>query len=296
MRKIIITITVLFAYLVSFSQDISQKMKGIFSELDRKKIETNILINRTIEHVPMNKYVGSINDSIVDFRAWISLYNQIQQAYFETGLPTSKEILDKIGFDMKSMKTINDVIPIGILDFTYNRVKPDAYDRGLLYMDNDKVYPSTINEVEIYNIERCFAACALTTPIENNGNTVDFEVDERYIFSNTNKTIKTIVIDFDDGQGFQKININTIKSIYYESGTTKQIRVNVNYVDGESLHSTIKLEFYNEYQLKSGGGGGIDFGTVSSPNSSAAISAFWPSAGLNVTGTYGVWDACADGI
>ncbi len=170
----------------------------------------------------------SYDTSIVD--NWYNLYYEMYNAAYDTTLFITQDSIFQYSFP----KVLNDTIPIGILHWKYNKLKPGALDTNLYFRFdtvNNVVYDLVPQPISPYTVETIFAASPLTRDVTFANLTFQvtpdlFFTDPTTIYGPDNRILK---IDFDDGNGWVEFDpyIVTNHSVIYSSVGWKLIKTAV---------------------------------------------------------------------
>lgn len=116
----------------------------------------------------------------------------------------------------------NLTIPIGIIHYDYHKLKPNAIDDNLVYVDGESLKDTPGATENPFEQRRVFAATPMLDTVGSR--TLHFLVDLDFYFQNTCPSWNNFRIDFDDGNGYQKVNSNTTYTINYLTGGDKIFR------------------------------------------------------------------------
>ena len=171
---------------------LSRQLENAFSQLDKSKINSGILYNKIIWYTNIDLYDGRENITALNHKDWRQLYYQIYQAHLSP--PDMPEL---IGLYKQAKEIIqNGQVPIALLNYNFHRFKEQAFEKGLLKLENKKIIAGASKESP-YRQQQVFAVSALVS--DSWSKTVTFIIDERFIFSNKLLDKQSIEIDFDDG-------------------------------------------------------------------------------------------------
>jgi|GEM_PF-6554019 len=218
-----------------------QKMFSIFQNLDLTQVPSGLLIDKGFAFCPVEKYNGTLQpDNKVKFEHFDQLYTSMFSAAVDMAhYITHPDVAYKTAM---SSITQSSVIPILIEHFNFHKIKSTAIADNLISVSNEQLYDVLPRPSSPYQVQTAFAA----TSAINYATTLSlqFKVNSAYIFNNTGKTISTVQIDFDNGNGFQTVTINNTLNITYPSDGEKTLVVKVIYTDGTIIqsHSVLKID------------------------------------------------------
>ena len=139
--KTILDVFIGFLCVPAFGQEMKEAylraVDKMFSGIPANKVTTGVLIERAPNFVNMFLYKG-VHKDIIDtcnVQKWKQMYLQLHMAH-----------LDSLQFNYDSRiletdyseKTKSDDIPIGIMFYDYNRIDPEALNKGFLSIDTEK--------------------------------------------------------------------------------------------------------------------------------------------------------------
>jgi Secretion system C-terminal sorting domain/PKD-like domain len=141
-------------------------------------------------------------------------------------------------------------IPLGMINHSYNSIRPDAATLGLFTTNADTtiLYDNPNRTLSPYSIHRLFAALPYFRDgkYSSSGDVV-FNILPSFI--NVTDTIaEQVQIDFGDGLGYVNVNGGMIKTVYYSTSGTKTIKLKQG-----GLEAVCQFEFTKEdvfYNLK----------------------------------------------
>lgn len=195
---------------------------NMFDQLSPDNIKTKILIDKVIPFVNFSKYDGTDSIGIISFKDWREIYSEtnnatISDTLFQNLAATFKE----------AYRTKNDenVIPFGVINVKYNKLKDSALLKDLIYYQDGKLFNKPTKSESPYNEKRVFAAIPLIDELNLTDNRFIFS-DKTY-FSNDTAQIDHLEIDFDNGQGFNTYAMNEMINVDYTISGDKLIQVKV---------------------------------------------------------------------
>ncbi|MFH1194953.1 MAG: hypothetical protein V1720_04535 [bacterium] len=210
---------------------VSQKISDVFARLSQENISTGILHDKAISFVRIEEFDGKSFSKICRLKDWKQIYLEMFNSFLSK---PSMEELKSINHKINQFRD-RKVYPLGVINFDYNKIKTDAFERGML-KDNNGVIEYI--DGEPFEERSVFAVTALIEKTYR-GSSVEFLYSDEFYFSNKTQKIELIEIDFADGFGFRKI-IPGVIHINYSSPGVKNIRVIAHYENG----SINKSSFY----------------------------------------------------
>jgi len=135
----------------------------------------------------------------------------------------------------------SDAIPLAVLDVSYNRLRPDAIDRGLLAVESGRLVVSPGASAEDYlDGAQAFAATALTERTYR-GEKVAF-VLPRALYVTDGPLPARLEIDFDDGLGLRAVDFDVPVSVRYAATGPRTLQLRTTRTDGRVLWSRFPFE------------------------------------------------------
>ncbi len=216
----------------------------VFSGLSYDSIPTGILIEKAITGKGTT-YYGTENDSTSDFNVFYGLYKAIKD-----GSNNRASYWDYNDFKQAiDYASAENAIPIFILNYDYNTLKPYFIDSNLIDTIGGRLY-DVVGRVESpYVTRKLFSAT--TSRSYGASDSIRFICNQENYFSNDTSTIATIEINFDDGLGYRIISLNEPIDIHYISDGEKLIQYRITLTNSMVLkaHSTFQLKTEWEFEL-----------------------------------------------
>lgn len=223
-------------------------MEHIFGNIDKTKVTTGFLKEFGIRFNEVEAYDGIIDtDNLVDQTQWQSLYSSLYT--MRVGTVAQNMTAPNVVFnnlDTQQGNATEDVL-LAALYYNYQQYKTNAVSNGDVTVSNDQIFD--VAGRNPYNTKSVFGASPLNKRLQ--GDTFTFKLPSGLIHTNTSLSLSQVQVNFDDGNGYQTITLNTAKSVTYTSGGEKDITVKMVYTNGPTLYSQSKI--WVDY-IPSGGG------------------------------------------
>lgn len=208
---------------------VRNQLVHMFSDVDRTKVPTQLLLDYAIDLVELSNYDGrTLTDS-----NYISLidYENILRSIRSASVSTLKPF-DKVENIMTSFTGDNDntSLKMSVAFYKYNRIKANALEDGLIEFDE------TLGKLsDVYNAgtwvnpyeEGNLVAFAFNRSVVNLRTTLSLELTSAFMFSNNTDNIRYILLNAGDGRGWRKITINTPIDIHYTTAGEKEVIVRI---------------------------------------------------------------------
>lgn len=207
------------------------------SQLDISDMETSILFT-SFPVIDIADYQDNTNSSY----SFLQAYKAIASHDFEERFYSYENLQNDIKLNSA------DVIPIGILHTEYEVIKPEAIENGTVYADSNENVMRLQTETTIFNKNEL----SITAPLKPNhkGLQVTYKLSSEHIFNSTNKTISSIKMDFNDGQGFNNVPLNSNIIINYSNKGSKTLNSILTFSDGTSRTSSSTITIsYSKYDI-----------------------------------------------
>ena len=204
---------------------------NLITDLDKSKINTNILYNTVDEFAALSQFNAGAN---------ISNYKHFQQILNNLFLASNKD--EFISYkDLKKMnKRVNqNEVNIGIINSRFNSINYDAnnLENSALVIENGKFKISN-ESLPVFNDDEALVASTLQSYI--NGKNVIFNLNEDFIFQNQKASkIQEMKVDFGDG----------LERLVIQNGVLITSMVSVTYADYGKKKITMKAVLENGKEL-----------------------------------------------
>jgi hypothetical protein len=203
------------------------------ADLDRARISTGILYDRVFPLSAIGDYDGSAAACTADLHGWKQMYSEMWRASLgQAAWPALQTVLEAA-----RPGVARDIIPVGIMNFRYTRIRPDALERGALTVEDGRLREGM---GEPYVEKLVFAAAALKD-YTYRGAGVAFDFSRAWYFTNDPTVPARIDVDFGDGLGLRTVGAEACAVTYVTPGR-KVIAVRVCFEDGSVLRSSFSFE------------------------------------------------------
>lgn len=215
---------------------VTDRLAEFFQDLPAERVSTGILLDRTLSISDIENYNGSPAAPPTSLRTWRQIAHEIRHASLtEPSWPALEEVLERA-----RQRRRDGAVPIGVMDFRYQRIRPDALDTGALVVRNGR---AAIGKGDPFVASRVFAAAALRD-VTYRGEDVIFRLDRENYLSSDPRPPRQVMGDFDDGQGFVTIAFGRDHRVHYSVPGRKEIRLRITTADGELLHAAFPFDVH----------------------------------------------------
>lgn len=206
------------------------ELNTIFQNIDKSQIPTGYLEEYGPGFAPLSAFNGVLTDSnLCDFTAWQLLYGQIRASkiYGSTNLsplPVTTAAINAAGN--------SQVFALPLLLMDYNTLNPYAIQQNLFTISNTQLFDVPGRIQSPYLLKTLFSAA----PVVNTTNTgaITILVKQELFFTNTAKAISNIQVDFNDGNGFTLIPLNSAYTKIYVDTGYKRWKIKLTCTDNSS--------------------------------------------------------------
>ena len=193
----------------------------ILESIGETEVPTGILYDLVLPLSGIDRYDGGQASPPVSLSGWRQIYHEIRRASLEAEIPSLTEVLK--GADQT---VAGGAIPISVMDFRYNRIRPEALQGRVPDSRGQVPAPGGNALVE----SRVFAAAALRDHTYRGGS-VRFTLTPDWYRSNLPVRPSGIEADFGDGRGFVTLRAGEHHGVSYSSAGRKTVMVRVIYDD-----------------------------------------------------------------
>lgn len=237
-HKIIKSFLVVFVILLNLStiaqvDSVRLTLDNIFEHVDKSQIPTGYLEEYGAEFANLKTYNGILTDSnTLNSMAWHYIYASVYSAkiYGTNTLTTPENNYTVFNNEAKLNANVN---PVSMLALNYSSIKPDAVDNNLFTVSNNQLYDVTGRTQSPYQLNTFFAASPFYET--DNDGVLKLIFKQDLFINNTGKQVSSILVNFDDSNGFISANWDSQVSASYTDTGSKRLTFKLNFTDGSSL-------------------------------------------------------------
>ncbi|MCB2378519.1 T9SS type A sorting domain-containing protein [Hymenobacter sp. BT635] len=206
MKKALLIMSLLGLSLASWAQEatsLSQDLQSSLSTLDRNRIKTGVLYDLTLPVSKPEQFTGN-GQATNSYANWEQQYAEFYQASLnKTNLPTLSALREQI-----NGKIANGQVPLLVLDYTYDKLLPDAAAQKLITVDSlqARVYDGPDLSRSPYTQGRIFASAL---PIETYTGSYELYIGPEFYFTNNATKPADLWVDTGAGTGWQQLQMGT---------------------------------------------------------------------------------------
>lgn len=195
-----------------------------FSQIDTSHwITSGILYDKMDPTINLKKFDGSVNSPIFPFKDFSQLWMNLRSGYIDSTMFPS---FDSLFNQYLAFRNFHDAIPIIAYGLSFESFLPYSIDSGLVNLTNGtlslnkSLISSPFQKKVFWNVGVGFNNLKVK-------DTVSFILPLEFMFSNLKgiDSINNISIDFDDGNGFVQLVINSKTDVYYSTEGDKIINI-----------------------------------------------------------------------
>ncbi len=235
--------------------DFYNRVSYVFQHVDNSPVSTGLLLDCGVEFMNLGNFDGlALTDSnYVSLLDWRCNYATLLSSQFNgnisfTDFPT-------INSRISTATATNLPIPFVLLHYNYQVLRDDALSSGLMYSSNDQLYDVANRPASPYLNKTAFAISPALNYYKTTDGYVSFIFKSDLMFGNTGKTISTLKVNFDNGNGLQSLTTGMAYSAQYSSSGYKTLTYQITYTDNSVYtgHSKIYIDYQNESYTPGGG-------------------------------------------
>lgn len=237
------------------------EIESIFQHVNRTPVTTGLLTDYGIYFTNIDKFNGIPSDTnYIELTELQSLYLSLYTCRFNINatIPepvTVFDLVDTLGIQHSG------IILITGLHLNYERFKDNAVP-SLVYVSNNKIYDTPGRPTTPYEIKDAFALAPTRNWLK--GGSHQFMFKPELFVSNTGKTVASLQVDFNDGQGYQTLQANVPVNVYYTTEDEKVLKFKLTYTDASFRESRTKF-FVDEIPDIQARYGGLNVDTFDFP-------------------------------
>jgi hypothetical protein len=211
---------------VSSAGAIEDRLQEALSRLDTSDLQTGVLYDRVLPLSGIDRFTGD-RRAVASRGLWRQLYDELRRASADPGQRPPAEVL------IARARRRHDAVPLAVVFDRYERIRPDALERGAVEIRDGHLVRGS---GEAFEIHTAFAAAALREWTYR-GSTVRFVLDRSDYYSNRGGVAPRLEADLDDGLGFRAMSFDLPLTAHYTAMGTKTLRLRATTVDGATVQA-----------------------------------------------------------
>ena len=220
-----------FAIAQNPNYSIRDSINYVFEELNQTYITTGILYEKASPTLNWEMYSNK-NDTITSVNIWNGVYKVLRNGSFSQNYFLTDDSLDNKLAESRE----DNVVPLLILNYKYERLKPYVMDSNLLFVSGKQLFDVAERTESPYSQHRVFNASAAFKVFY--GSTARFIIDSGYYFTNDNTGIAKIECNWGDGIGYRTLNWGDTIAVAYPDENARLVSSRIILVSGDTLASS----------------------------------------------------------
>ncbi|MGB3182498.1 MAG: T9SS type A sorting domain-containing protein [Cyclobacteriaceae bacterium] len=238
-------LTVCFTAYCQAEDDLHERMRYVFGQVDTARITTNLLYDYGYTLNDVKAYDGAAgNTAATDYMGWQGLYASLYTMQFSRQtmeepatvhsriMQSSVAVTDSLGsYDPSSPVTMP------VLSYAYQALQDDAVSSGYVEIVDDQIR----HRIGVpFDLRYAVAMAPRRSMLRGSRQRLVF-VDSLY-FSNMDGAMPTLSVDAGSGQGWRAAAWNQAVQVYYGTEGIKDIRLRLTYADGTVREAYTQLQ------------------------------------------------------
>ena len=229
----------------------TETVNETFSELEKERIPTGILLDYAMEFADVTAYNGAMTDTTsINLRVFSNIYKTLFMGRVTTDtvfFPQMKTVaqnwaLQRLEQNGEEQRTI----VLGGLFYEYARIDPDALEENRITVTENGYADNYIENVW-QNPYITQSTMAFAPPIHSY-NRLEFDVllPGELFLTNIPDATEAIEVDFGDGNGYQSISFGEVKRVQYDEEGIYNWRFKLALESGQEryAHTYLRLQAY----------------------------------------------------
>jgi hypothetical protein len=248
MKKLFFLATcMLFSFYIQAQDDSAAALKALDSllvDIDQSSVTTGIIYERTLQKANLYNYNRE------------EKFNTAEYSYFRQSLlemhraSNAKKFISLDSLEIKLESAYkNNIVEMGILNAQFNIINYNEDDplKGGMTLDTIARKFKSIPDAEQFYMMHTIVIAPLMDAVA--GKEINFRFTKNFFFTNGDKIIKKLEVDFGNGTVItiisDEIFNETEVKIPYETSGTKIIKFNIEYSDGSKMSTNGAIYFTN---------------------------------------------------
>ena len=205
----------------------TEAFDSVFVNISRTDATTGILYERVLPFSNLKQFSGN-NPDTANGERFLQAYSELYNAAFDS--------TKRLPFDGDSLKMLiannTGYIDIGILHYRFNTMDSAVASQKLYFGIDSVLFENTAVTASLYNEDTVL----LIVPFKESfyENNLTFRFSSLFQFDNTNNPITHLQVNFDDGNGWQIVGLNSTITVNYPQIYEGVICFIVTYSNGQS--------------------------------------------------------------
>lgn len=234
MKKYILLVIIAITTSISLfaqSDPVTVQLNHIFQYINKTQIPTGYLDEYGAQFVDKKPYNGVVSDSniIRELTVFKLIYNDVSTAKINPAA-SSLPSIDTLNAQLDRLAP-GLATPLVIHISHFDSLREDGIQQNLFTYGNNQIFDKAGRTQSPYITKTLFAACP-TYPYSN-GNTINLTYNPALFYTNWNKQVSNISINFLDGEGYRPLPANgALSKSYTDSSGYKKFAIKMVCTDG----------------------------------------------------------------
>lgn len=215
----------------------------VFGSLNQTEINSGILADYGLDLADHEIYNGTITDeNEMNMDKWRALYGSLLSSVINpsSSMIHLKTINQTLSTQWASYDPTDPVIDVPVQLIRYQVLRDDALTNNLISNQNGVLQDVAGRPMSPYLSKYAFAA-APHLGYDDDGR-VSFAIRSSLFVNSSDKAVLNFAADFDDGNGYQVLTLNTAKPVVYTSSGIKSLKFRLTCTDGTVYYSHAKFQ------------------------------------------------------
>ncbi len=216
------------------------------SLIDPEIVNTGVLIDKVLTDQKILNINGYDKVKTIYSGDWYNIYNALKKAsYDKTGFMDT-DLIERI---RKNYYHPDLIRPISIIDFEFNRIKEEYLHNGV-FIETDSILIVNDADTSAFTTHRAIAASCLTYNVF--GDDIKFILPENLFFTNiTGEELKSIEIDFGNGQGYRHVEFDEIITVSYPTVSDYfEVKIRITHQDINTEEENIYYSHFYFFKMR----------------------------------------------
>lgn len=251
------------------------KMAEMFAGVDLSLVPSGLLYDHGVPYITLRPFRGTITDSS---KANTLTYGLVYASLTSMAVDNSKALAppDDYMAAMDSTTINSTLIPIVGLHQEYYRIDSSAVEDSLFTVSGDNLLDVLPRPRSPYVKNEAFMLAPATD--RTNQSNPSFFIDSTLFYTNTGKTIDSLLMDKGNGQGYGLVNFNQPIPVNFVTDGRKNFKIKIVYTDASTYETNFDINVFGTQTKTYSDSPDMDYAIGANP--------------LNVGGTINVYLAC----
>ena len=208
------------------AQSFTDIFDTIFVNVSRTDATTGVLYDRVIPISSLRQFSGS-NPDTANMYQFLYGFHELYNAAFDT--------TKRLPFDGDSLENLisnSAYVDIGILHYRFNVIDTLVAKQKLYFGIDSVLFENTSVSASLYNETTVLLISPFKDALYENN--VTFRFASLFHFDNTNNPITQLQVNFDDGNGWQTVGLNSTITVNYPMDGVYTLCFIATYSNGQS--------------------------------------------------------------